>query len=68
MAQASFHHGSHTVCVMEASGRLASTLVDRLLKRGYIVHAAVQTPGSIFAASTNFTYTKMNLFVKDVLC
>ncbi|TYG58199.1 hypothetical protein ES288_D08G203300v1 [Gossypium darwinii] len=40
MAPASFHH--EKVCVMDASGRLGSTLVERLLERGYIVHAAVQ--------------------------
>ncbi|KAM1055063.1 hypothetical protein ACFX1X_002353 [Malus domestica] len=31
-----------TVCVMDASGRLGSTLVHRLLHRGYAVHAALQ--------------------------
>ncbi|KAK6947407.1 NAD-dependent epimerase/dehydratase [Dillenia turbinata] len=31
-----------TVCVMDASGRLGSSLVERLLQRGYTVHAAVQ--------------------------
>ncbi|KAK5812961.1 Bifunctional dihydroflavonol 4-reductase/flavanone 4-reductase [Gossypium arboreum] len=40
MAPASFHH--EKVCVMDASGRLGSTLVERLLERGYTVHAAVQ--------------------------
>lgn len=47
MAPASFHLGSRTVCVMDASGRLGSTLVERLLKRGYTVHAAVQTQGDL---------------------
>ncbi|XP_068329276.1 cinnamoyl-CoA reductase-like SNL6 [Pyrus communis] len=32
-----------TVCVMDASGRLGSSLVHRLLHRGYAVHAALQT-------------------------
>ena len=45
MAPASFHHTSNTVCVMDASGRLGSTLVERLLQRGYTVHAAVQHHG-----------------------
>ncbi|KAA3469238.1 cinnamoyl-CoA reductase 1-like [Gossypium australe] len=40
MAPASLHH--EKVCVMDASGRLGSTLVERLLERGYTVHAAVQ--------------------------
>ncbi|KAK8639969.1 hypothetical protein V6N13_138335 [Hibiscus sabdariffa] len=44
MAPASFHHGK--VCVMDASGRLGSALVERLLQRGYTVHAAVQGHGN----------------------
>ncbi|CAA2999289.1 cinnamoyl- reductase-like SNL6 [Olea europaea subsp. europaea] len=32
---------NQTVCVMDASGRLGSALVHRLLQRGYAVHAAV---------------------------
>ncbi|KAK8484116.1 hypothetical protein V6N13_122620 [Hibiscus sabdariffa] len=43
MAPASFHHDQ--VCVMDASGRLGSALVQRLLQRGYTVHAAVQGHG-----------------------
>ncbi|OMO93299.1 hypothetical protein COLO4_16999 [Corchorus olitorius] len=42
-APASFHH--EKVCVMDASGCLGSTLVQRLLQRGYTVHAAVQRHG-----------------------
>ncbi|KAL5550986.1 hypothetical protein UlMin_001162 [Ulmus minor] len=34
-----------TVCVMDASGELGSTLVERLLQRGYTVHAATQQHG-----------------------
>ena len=34
-----------TVCVMDASGELGSTLVERLLQRGYTVHAVVQSQG-----------------------
>ncbi|KAK6250929.1 hypothetical protein SCA6_004934 [Theobroma cacao] len=45
MAPASFHH--EKVCVMDASGRLGSTLVERLLQRGYTVHAAVQGHGDL---------------------
>ncbi|KAK9271597.1 hypothetical protein L1049_001959 [Liquidambar formosana] len=33
---------SKTVCVMDASGHLGSTLVQRLLQKGYTVHAASQ--------------------------
>ncbi|XP_043717433.1 cinnamoyl-CoA reductase-like SNL6 [Telopea speciosissima] len=36
---------SRTVCVMDASGPLGSSLVDRLLQRGYTVHAALQNHG-----------------------
>ncbi|KAH9612932.1 hypothetical protein KSS87_005152 [Heliosperma pusillum] len=42
MAPASFIPISNTVCVMDASGCLGSSLVRRLLQRGYIVHAAVE--------------------------
>ncbi|XP_030533690.1 cinnamoyl-CoA reductase-like SNL6 isoform X2 [Rhodamnia argentea] len=47
MAPASLHEPPNTVCVMDASGRLGSRLVDRLLRRGYSVHAAVQNEGEI---------------------
>ncbi|XP_042496616.1 cinnamoyl-CoA reductase-like SNL6 [Macadamia integrifolia] len=36
---------SRTVCVMDASGPLGSSLVDRLLQTGYTVHAALQNHG-----------------------
>ncbi|KAJ6714808.1 putative proteinD DEPENDENT EPIMERASE/DEHYDRATASE [Salix viminalis] len=42
MAPASFHPISNTVCVMDAAGNLGLSLVERLLQRGYTVHAAVQ--------------------------
>ncbi|KAI6707535.1 hypothetical protein NL676_010497 [Syzygium grande] len=45
MAPASLYEPPNTVCVMDASGRLGSRLVDRLLRRGYSVHAAVQNQG-----------------------
>ncbi|KAL4572533.1 hypothetical protein LXL04_019312 [Taraxacum kok-saghyz] len=35
------------VCVMDAGGSLGSSLVYRLLQRGYFVHAAVQSPVEI---------------------
>uniref|UniRef100_A0A7C8ZH35 NAD-dependent epimerase/dehydratase domain-containing protein n=1 Tax=Opuntia streptacantha TaxID=393608 RepID=A0A7C8ZH35_OPUST len=40
MAPASFIPISNTVCVMDASGCLGSTLVNRLLHKGYTVHAS----------------------------
>ncbi|XAR70644.1 Cinnamoyl-CoA reductase [Bertholletia excelsa] len=46
MAPACFRDGvDTTICVMDASGRLGSALVRRLLRRGYTVHAAVQNHG-----------------------
>ncbi|KAI8530457.1 hypothetical protein RHMOL_Rhmol11G0059900 [Rhododendron molle] len=42
MAPAALQHESRTVCVMDASSCLGTTLVERLLHRGYTVHAAVQ--------------------------
>ncbi|KAB1215984.1 Tetraketide alpha-pyrone reductase 1 [Morella rubra] len=42
MAPSSFEETSKTVCVVDASGKLGSSLVERLLERGYTVHAAVQ--------------------------
>ncbi|KAM7254055.1 hypothetical protein ACFE04_031737 [Oxalis oulophora] len=41
----SVHRQFGTVCVMDASGRLGSGLIDCLLQRGYTVHAAVQNHG-----------------------
>ncbi|KAI3905847.1 hypothetical protein MKW98_006481 [Papaver atlanticum] len=38
---------SKRVCVMDASGRLGSSLVETLLQRNYIVHAAVSTYGNL---------------------
>lgn len=46
-APVSPHHTSPIVCVMDASSTLGSTLVGRLLLRGYTVHAAVQNHGEI---------------------
>ncbi|RDX60292.1 Cinnamoyl-CoA reductase-like SNL6 [Mucuna pruriens] len=41
----SFDITTHTVCVMDASGQLGLALVQRLLQRGYTVHASVQKYG-----------------------
>ncbi|KAG4992207.1 hypothetical protein AAZX31_09G187700 [Glycine max] len=41
----SFDTSTHTVCVMDASGHLGFSLVQRLLQRGYTVHASVQKYG-----------------------
>lgn len=45
MAPAANFNDYNVVCVMDASGQLGSALVQRLLKRGYTVHAAVQGQG-----------------------
>ena len=42
MAPASFQRITNTVCVMDASGNLGFSMVEKLLQRGYTVHAAVQ--------------------------
>ncbi|URD93475.1 3-beta hydroxysteroid dehydrogenase/isomerase family [Musa troglodytarum] len=46
MAPAFVHRDRNTVCVMDASCRLGVSLVERLLRRGYAVHAATYGHGS----------------------
>ncbi|WVZ10884.1 hypothetical protein V8G54_015414 [Vigna mungo] len=41
----SFDTNTQTVCVMDASGQLGFSLVQRLLQRGYTVHASLQKYG-----------------------
>ncbi|XP_004512517.1 cinnamoyl-CoA reductase-like SNL6 [Cicer arietinum] len=41
----SFDITTHTVCVMDASGLLGFSLAQRLLQRGYTVHASLQKYG-----------------------
>lgn len=45
MAPASSLPSSKTVCVMDASGRLGSSLVEKLLQLGYTVHASLFNNG-----------------------
>ncbi|OIT22355.1 PREDICTED: cinnamoyl-CoA reductase-like SNL6 isoform X2 [Nicotiana attenuata] len=45
MAPASYNCIFNIICVMDASSRLGTKLVKRLLNRGYTVHAAVQNHG-----------------------
>ncbi|XP_050377451.1 cinnamoyl-CoA reductase-like SNL6 [Argentina anserina] len=54
------HHtmSSTTVCVMDASGHLGSTLVWRLVQRGYTVHAALQSHGESKLDSVTFENNK----------
>ncbi|XP_065003599.1 cinnamoyl-CoA reductase 1-like [Musa acuminata AAA Group] len=45
MAPAFVHRDRNTICVMDASCSLGVSLVDRLLQRGYTVHAAAYNHG-----------------------
>lgn len=45
------HHSAKTVCVMDSSSRLGAALVDRLLHRGYNVHAAAFARGEATKAA-----------------
>ena len=55
------HHSmsSKTVCVMDASGHLGSTLAQRLVHRGYTVHAALQSHGGFIASYHQFLGSNM---------
>lgn len=53
----SFDRSANTVCVMDASGQLGTTLVQRLLQRGYTVHASVQTHGNIYTNNSDYELT-----------
>jgi len=50
----SFDITSHTVCVMDASGQLGFSLVQRLLQRGYTVHASIQQYGTYYVINCFF--------------
>ncbi|KAF5734304.1 hypothetical protein HS088_TW16G00751 [Tripterygium wilfordii] len=68
MAPGSFHDDtSNTVCVMDASGRLGSALVERLLQRGYTVHAAIQNDGELKIGSgiSSEVKKKLKIFLAD---
>ncbi|KAL2901368.1 Cinnamoyl-CoA reductase-like SNL6 [Bienertia sinuspersici] len=69
MSPASFIPISNTVCVMDASGCLGSSLVKRLLQRGYIVHAAVQPHGEVKGLkglSDDYGKDKFKIYVCDL--
>ncbi|XP_030500434.1 cinnamoyl-CoA reductase-like SNL6 [Cannabis sativa] len=57
---------SKTVCVMDASGRLGSNLVNRLIQRGYTVHAAIQSHGDPLLMQS-FKSNKVRIFDCDLL-
>ncbi|KAK4572213.1 hypothetical protein RGQ29_030588 [Quercus rubra] len=68
MAPASFTQNSKTVCVMDASGSLGSTLVERLLYKGYTVHAAVQNHGELQCfEGEHYDNKKLRVFHSDPL-
>lgn len=64
---ASFNQTSKTVCVMDASGRLGSSIVHRLLQRGYSVHAAVQNHGKLWQSFEGLSSNnkKLKVFHSD---
>uniref|UniRef100_A0A2P2JC68 3-beta hydroxysteroid dehydrogenase/isomerase domain-containing protein n=1 Tax=Rhizophora mucronata TaxID=61149 RepID=A0A2P2JC68_RHIMU len=65
-AAASVDETSKTVCVMDASGSLGSTLVHSLLLRGYTVHAALQNHGTLQAFEGLSCYSnKLRIFHSD---
>ncbi|KAK0593077.1 hypothetical protein LWI29_030411 [Acer saccharum] len=62
------HQASNTtVCVMDASGHLGSTLVHRLLLRGYTVHAALHNPqpGKMEYLEGQYRNKKVKVFQVD---
>lgn len=61
----SFHQSSSVVCVMDASGRLGSSLVQRLLQRGYTVHAALQQHGELQFDVLSCDTEKLKVFYSD---
>ncbi|KAI5639551.1 hypothetical protein M9H77_00626 [Catharanthus roseus] len=69
MAPAANFNDYNVVCVMDASGQLGSALVQRLLKRGYTVHAVVQGQGDDeLVSSINgvaFEKKKLKIFHSD---
>ncbi|KAL8551309.1 hypothetical protein ACS0TY_000408 [Phlomoides rotata] len=68
MAPAAFWNSSKTVCVMDASGRLGSALVHRLLHRGYTVHAAVHNHDELQCYKRQSTENKeLRVFHTDPL-
>ncbi|KAL6541420.1 hypothetical protein OROGR_010906 [Orobanche gracilis] len=68
MAPAALNNSSKTVCVMDASGRLGSALVHRILQRGYTVHAAVHNHDELQCYERESTENnKLSVFHLDPL-
>ncbi|XP_058777454.1 cinnamoyl-CoA reductase-like SNL6 [Vicia villosa] len=61
----SFDVTSHTVCVMDASGQLGFSLVQRLLQRGYTVHASIQKYGEDLFNGVSADSDKLKIFRSD---
>lgn len=65
MAPASYNCIFNTICVMNASSRLGTKLVKRLLKRGYTVHATVQNHGKTSLKGIECEEKKLKIFESD---
>ncbi|KAK7386655.1 hypothetical protein VNO78_26989 [Psophocarpus tetragonolobus] len=61
----SFDHSANTVCVMDASGPLGTSLVQRLLQRGYNVHASVQSHGMEQLSGISADTNRLMIFHSD---
>ncbi|XP_062200802.1 cinnamoyl-CoA reductase-like SNL6 [Phragmites australis] len=63
MCPGSVEAAGKSVCVMDASGPLGRALVDRLLRRGYTVHAATYCDGGCQQLSRSSDVCKHRLMV-----
>ncbi|KAK7360853.1 hypothetical protein VNO77_02869 [Canavalia gladiata] len=61
----SFDESANTVCVMDASGELGTSLVQRLLQRGYTVHASVQSHGKDRFNQISADPNRLKIFPSD---
>uniref|UniRef100_A0A1D1XN36 Dihydroflavonol-4-reductase n=1 Tax=Anthurium amnicola TaxID=1678845 RepID=A0A1D1XN36_9ARAE len=66
MAPAPLQPTQKTVCVMDAGGRVGAALVERLLMRGYTVHAATQgDPRGLLKALPSGDGKRLEVFWAD---
>ncbi|XP_061342995.1 cinnamoyl-CoA reductase-like SNL6 [Gastrolobium bilobum] len=61
----SFDQSVNTVCVMDASGQLGTSLVERLLQKGYTVHASIQTHGEEQFNGISADTNRLKIFRSD---
>ncbi|XP_008238223.1 PREDICTED: cinnamoyl-CoA reductase 2-like [Prunus mume] len=64
-ASDSINQTSNRVCVMDASGHVGTTLTERLLQRGYTVHAALQSHGESRLGELSCDKKKLKVFNLD---